>query len=857
MANFTDAISQFNPYVEQLPVDAMAQVGMYKQAKYDEGVQKIQSQIDKISGLSVLHPEDKLYIQSKINEVTDKLKRFSTADFSNQQIVSSVSGMTSRLLNDKNILSAVETTANLKKQKEYQEKAISENKSSPSNDAYFEDGIEKYLQTKDPVKRNAFKNFKYVPYTDLSKKWTELIKSINPNATKEDIGKAEDFIDKDGKFQAGKIYEVMTRISNEGVSMEQIENAIRATLTDNDLLQLKIDANYRFRGIDSEKMKNHLKGDYDEKLKTIDGLEKSLNQYKETVKNNSAQIVATDKSLDKLKEKKNKLKSEYEENLSLANTDLESLKTNIYKEGTIFSFANSFSWEKKAKELLDNPYFETDMKLQQLAIDKARLQETVRQNNASNMYRNLELTQSKAISDRNYALELMKVNGQSNGFKVYLGQGLDNLPDVLTAKNNELINTKFQIENLKKQLGNNNLNVAETLIAKFKTNVNSITPQQRELVEQIIDLDKKALNSTIELQNAENEVLKNDPSLNEKVSKLNTALKTQKPLSITTISGDKYTFTPRQLLEYSRKMDKIEQMAYLANFMSPVQRDEYTLSILSPIEKILYKTSKSKNEDFRKIIQNQLSFYSKINQEDKLANQDFQDRLSVHLAEKDPNYIPVSSDIALPTEASRNYWETVAASALKKYNFEPFGIKGGSVYSSNADIVEAQNWLAGKEAKNLGYAIVMQGDNKFLDIHLGNKTVLVPLDPTQVNDLPKITGQPNSISEKINSLQISNGNYNTNPTGKVENSYYQPWNMNVKGLNVYADLSRNPNSSTQYITVNLTVDGINYPIQVSQAFPTIEGANNFIRSLTNKDIKDLFINDKSVPSNIKEKIKNL
>ena len=61
MASFTDAITQFNPYVAQLPVEAMKEVGMYKQAKYEEGVQKIQGEIDKISGLDVVRDIDKQY----------------------------------------------------------------------------------------------------------------------------------------------------------------------------------------------------------------------------------------------------------------------------------------------------------------------------------------------------------------------------------------------------------------------------------------------------------------------------------------------------------------------------------------------------------------------------------------------------------------------------------------------------------------------------------------------------------------------------------------------------------------------------------------------------------------------------
>ena len=34
MASFTDQISQFNPYIQELPVEAMAQVGMTKQGSH-------------------------------------------------------------------------------------------------------------------------------------------------------------------------------------------------------------------------------------------------------------------------------------------------------------------------------------------------------------------------------------------------------------------------------------------------------------------------------------------------------------------------------------------------------------------------------------------------------------------------------------------------------------------------------------------------------------------------------------------------------------------------------------------------------------------------------------------------------
>ena len=85
MASFTDQISQFNPYIQQLPVDAMVKVGMQKQAQYDQGVQKIQGYIDNIAGMDVMRDVDKQHLQSKLNELGSRLRTVAAGDVSNAQ----------------------------------------------------------------------------------------------------------------------------------------------------------------------------------------------------------------------------------------------------------------------------------------------------------------------------------------------------------------------------------------------------------------------------------------------------------------------------------------------------------------------------------------------------------------------------------------------------------------------------------------------------------------------------------------------------------------------------------------------------------------------------------------------------
>ena len=116
MASYLDNIPTFNEYVEQRPQDEMLKVGLFKQQAYNEGVQKIQNSIDNIAGLDVVRPQDKEYLQSKLNALGGQLQSVAASDFSNFQLVNSVDGMTKQLVNDPTILNAVGSAAKYRKQ---------------------------------------------------------------------------------------------------------------------------------------------------------------------------------------------------------------------------------------------------------------------------------------------------------------------------------------------------------------------------------------------------------------------------------------------------------------------------------------------------------------------------------------------------------------------------------------------------------------------------------------------------------------------------------------------------------------------------------------------------------------------
>ena len=145
MASYLDEIPNFRDYVPQMPVEVMAQVGMYKQQKYEENVTKIQSQIDQIAGLDVIKDVDKAYLQSKLDELSGNLRTYAAGDFSNFQLVNSVSGMTKQIVKDPTIQNAVSSTAWYRKQQQAIEEARKKGKSDKNNEEFFYNGASKWL----------------------------------------------------------------------------------------------------------------------------------------------------------------------------------------------------------------------------------------------------------------------------------------------------------------------------------------------------------------------------------------------------------------------------------------------------------------------------------------------------------------------------------------------------------------------------------------------------------------------------------------------------------------------------------------------------------------------------------------
>jgi hypothetical protein len=372
MASYTDQIPKFNPYIQQLPIEAMVQVGMEKQRRYDEGLQKIQTNIDNVAGLDVIRNVDKQYLQSKLNDLGSKLKTVAAGDFSNYQLVNSVGGMAKQIGKDSTIQNAVGSTAKYRKELTNRDAYKKEGKDSPSNDYVFGLGVDKWLNSNDV---NTSFNTTYDQYTNWKKNSIDIIKGLTGDSTIKDDAftvkvdsRGNPVLGADGKPEL-VITDAITRRKMAGVTAEQIQQALLVGLTPSDFKQMQNDSLYDYSNQDANQFKLTIKNSYDDKLKSFTEkrtifenakLSTKSNEQKKLLDNNIASLNKTIGSLTK------------EQNDLLTSID----KGNINGAKTQFGTYNSINGLSKAFSHADiSETYETSPLIQAAQFRESKAQD--------------------------------------------------------------------------------------------------------------------------------------------------------------------------------------------------------------------------------------------------------------------------------------------------------------------------------------------------------------------------------------------------------------------------------------------------------------------------------------------------
>lgn len=516
MASFTDIIPQFNPYIQQLPVEAMVKVGMQKQAQYEAGVQKIQSQIDNIAGLDVYKSQHKQYLQSKLNELGGNLRGLAAGDFSNFQLVNSVSGMTSQITKDPIIQNAVASTQRIRKEQENIQAAQKNGKSSVENEWWFNSSLNNWLNDNDLSKQFTGE---FIEYTDLDKKLRDVASKIKETERSVDIPFQRDesgnvlYFKTDrtsGKVTVStdpnsggekRIDDAMLRVKVKGTSAQKILDNFYMSLDENDKRQLQITSAYHYRGATKDTFKNDIAATVNAQKKMLTN---QIVEWSVQLKSDSNLTSEQKSQLEAaIKAGNDKLNSgDFEKQIAekVANidrvTDLNSYKYQVYSQKYLTGLADAISNESRIEEIMSNPYAQMDMEKRKLEFQVERAkqehQEFLMSHSVSVARLNIEREKWNAEKAEKEALQPVVERGGLG-----TNQALPTLGDLDAARTQ----TQTSIDGMNSSFGNllfPNLNpiarqnALNELVSQYAKNPNSIKDNnQRDYVETMRSLNNK------------------------------------------------------------------------------------------------------------------------------------------------------------------------------------------------------------------------------------------------------------------------------------------------------------------------------------------------------------------------------
>jgi hypothetical protein len=582
MASFTDILPQFSPYIQELPVQAMVEVGMEKQRRYDEGVQKIQQNIDNVAGLAVLRDIDKVYLQSKFDELGNKLKTVAAGDFSNYQLVNSVSGMTNQIVKDPIIQNAVASTERYKKQVAVGEAFRKEGKSSANRDWDFTREASDWLNNQDV---NAQFNGQYKQHVDVNKKVMDTLKQINPNLKETDITR-EAIVGKDGKIQWGNILDAMKRTSVKEVTEGQIRTAINSVLDANDLDELASQGRYEYRNFTPDDLKTAATESYKlEKDTSNFRLEQLKSQLLTTT--DIGQQNEINSAIDYYQNKLDKLDERFNNVLETIPTNTDAARSQLYTRNWLDQIGNAFAYREIKDNILSNPEKENYWKTKNYELDQ------------------LKEANSQYWKKLGYALDVEKYNFERAKFEAenapntpyFVGSGDETIDAINSLKNYSQYNDGIKTENdgILSELVRQSSSIDKT--ANPKDILKNIENYKTGKYKPRDNYEKQQFDKYIENSNT----LANQQAIYDKYEDqaykevtgnskgtfggaLNQQLKGVNGLTITLPNGSKTTFSPREIYDYLKK----EQSKIVGK--ADAQQLYVNPENLTSREKLLYST---------------------------------------------------------------------------------------------------------------------------------------------------------------------------------------------------------------------------------------------------------------------------
>lgn len=470
MASFTDNPNvAFNPYIQQQPLEMMAAVGMQKQQQYNQGIQRIQSEIDKVAGLSIMRDVDKNYLQTKLNETGSNIRKMVGADFSDFQLVNSVGGMINRISGDKNIQAAVQSTANVMRGNQLLAKDREEGKSSPDNEYWWEQQVGSYLNSQEvgvPFKGE------YTPYWDVNSKLLEVfekVKEIDNSIDIPYVRNANGQVVRD-RNDNPVVDDALLRVKTKGKSAERILNNFYSSLDERDKKQLMITANYHYRNRSPEGLQQAVASIYGEKKRMMEQSLIDMNLELKTNKNlNSSAKAALEAQINSVSNQLESGAIEKEIEAEWGNIDPNGsnldLKYRLYTQNYLGNLSKDLSYQSYQQELRNNPYA-------QAALTRERLN-----------FERQKATQDQLNWERDHAFKWMKFQKEQDEKDPSIGKTAISAPNPTDLPAPTLADLNNQIVAIlgDKETGKTGqIDLLNTKYARFITDESLKTPEAKE-----------------------------------------------------------------------------------------------------------------------------------------------------------------------------------------------------------------------------------------------------------------------------------------------------------------------------------------------------------------------------------------
>lgn len=849
MASFTDSIQEFNPYIQQLPVEAMAKVGMAKQERYNQGIQKIQSDIDNIAGLDILRNVDKQYLQGKLNELGDNLRGVAGGDFSNFQLTNSVAGMTNRFVKDGNIQNAVGSTAAYRKQVSDMDTARKEGKSSIQNESFFNNKANDWLNSDD---LNESFNVKYKQYIDVEgKKFLDVFKSLHPSMNEQDMPFAKN---PDGSINYNETAAAMQRSSKETVSAATIENALRSAMSPDELDQLNINGWYQFRAYDTpEKLASYSQTKFNTQIASNTSQIKALKGMIDLTTQNPEKNSQINIMIAQLEGLNSELPKRMAEEIDMINTNPDAAKGYIYRNGAIAQFATAYAWENNKENVLTNPVAAQEMDVRKQVLAESKFA--------------LEVDDSNWRKQRdvmNYELDLIETNikiseaqssNTAKGTSVNLGISPSGSGVTAMDVMNEATDAFDQSEVIKNSIlgvdGLRNVTPAqfENAVATYNEggDLTIIPIEYKEQVDNLIELRNESDRSLSFVNDARSRA-DNSPEVLELRKSTASELASMSNINFQTPSGELISFTPEEVANYHRKTKTTSKN--IGSGQSGSITNETTFnSRLTKKEEILHKNRLNLRSQISKIENLTRKESERITE---LTNSDISERSFTKAG------IFTAADIS--TKKLREQFNSTARANLAVLDEDINGQAGGDVNFKQEDVEKAYGWLNGDDANKINYGRLDINDKTYYTLSLGDENIKIPIQSLYVSDLPiKPTMFVSPMIDKLTKT-MQEGRGSTNISGSYATAYFTKKSMPMMmDLNIKADLtSSKGNSEKSYITLRLlTPQGSLLSLQLSDNPVDKTQAIDVINKLTKESVKKLFLGDNRISQEKKALIEQL